>query len=436
MLHQALCPLSTFHTQAGLFSPIYAADVMSVFDAGATGSPEREGRQEKTPAMRSVCVRQVGQPEGVSCLLPGMYLSPRALEMEAPPHLLSSPGQWVGKPQLRYSLPTCHRTDSKAGVPPPPAISPAPFPEGTVLSPKPAPSCTPVPSPPHAVLTSSQVPRDEAEEDADDVTQVRFAAVLALLQPQGRVRSWARGLPAPRHPGTRPRDPSFWPTGHSPGPQPLCPLCPLSPEEGTQSLCARALAPTSVCLPISVPVLWVSVVPLSRPLRPVLPSSLLVLTSPALGLSQDRLPSSPALHLAPDPGCSGPGCSLSLETEGLLQLPGLGGCEGGVGPVPEFRHSRGRCPRVIFNPGCDHTAEGPYPGRGASLQPGRGLPCPRRVPTWEAQGPGTLGRAGEGWQPDLGLALPSDLRSLTPAPSPAARLRSRERGGGKGSLYC
>lgn len=144
--------MSTFRAQAGLFSPIYAADVRSVFDAGAEGSPEREGREEKTPAMRSVCTRQVGQPEGVGSLLPGMYLSPRALETEAPPHLLSSPGQWVGKPQLRYSLPTCHRTDSKAGVPSCPAFrttstphQPCPIPGGHGFKPQACPFLHPGP---------------------------------------------------------------------------------------------------------------------------------------------------------------------------------------------------------------------------------------------------------------------------------------------------
>lgn len=184
----------------------------------------------------------------------------------------------------------------------------------------------------------------------------------------------------PAIPGPGPGTPRSGQLATASAPQPLCPLsaC-LSPTEGTQSLCSRALAPTSVsqsqcqsrgsrssvCLGLSA----LSCPPLCS-----------VLTSPALGLSQDRLPPSPALHLAPDPGFSGPGCSLSLETEGLLQLPGLGGCEGGVGPVPEFRHPWGRCPCVIFNPGCDHTAKGPYPGHGASLQPGRELPCPRPSP--------------------------------------------------------
>ena len=57
-------------------SLIYAADVISVFDAGAEESPEREGREEKTPAMRSVCTGQVGRPESAGSLPPGMYLSP------------------------------------------------------------------------------------------------------------------------------------------------------------------------------------------------------------------------------------------------------------------------------------------------------------------------------------------------------------------------
>lgn len=224
-----------------------------------------------------------------------------------------------------------------SGLPPP-----APLPEGTVLSPKPASSYTLVPSPAQAVLTSSQVPRDEAEEDADDVTQVRSAAVLALLQPQGRVPSWARGLPTPRHPWPWPRGPSV-----CPAPQPLCP--PL-PSLKALSLYSRALSPTSGLSPDLSASPAVSVAPLCLSLSALpCPPLSSVFTSLALGLSQDRLPPSPALHLAPDPGSSGPGCPLSLETEGLLQLPGLGGCEGGVGCVPEFHHHWGRCPCVIFN---------------------------------------------------------------------------------------
>ena len=122
------------------------------------------------------------------------------------------------------------------------------------------------------------------------------------------------------------------------------PSLPTSPQpEGAQS------ALSLLCLPISVPNLWVSVAPPSL--------SLSALSCPPRALSS--APRSrpfpgppapqPALHLAPDPGSSGPGCSLSQETEGLLQLPGLGGCEGGVGPVPEFRHHWGRCPCVLFN---------------------------------------------------------------------------------------
>lgn len=236
--------------------------------------------------MRSVCTRQVGQPEGVGSLLPGMYLNPGALEMEAPPHLLSSPGQWVGSPSLGTHCPPVTGQTLSLGCPPallsgppPPPISPAPFPEGTVLSPKPAPSCTLVPSPPHAVLTSSQVPRDEAEEDADDVTQVRFAAMLALLQPQGRVPSWARGLPAPRHPWTRPRDPSFWPTGHSASPPAsLSPLC--LPLPNRKALRASVLEPS---LPPLSPNLSASPVGLGRPsvsASPPCPALLSALSSP------------------------------------------------------------------------------------------------------------------------------------------------------------
>lgn len=42
-----------------------------------------------------------------------------------------------------------------------------------------------VPRPSKAALTSSQVPGDEAEEEADDVTQVLLTAMLTLLQPRG-----------------------------------------------------------------------------------------------------------------------------------------------------------------------------------------------------------------------------------------------------------
>lgn len=131
--------------------------------------------------------------------------------------------------------------------PPPPPISPAPFLEGTVLSPKPAPSGTLVPSPAQAVLTSSQVPRDEAEEDADDVTQVRCAALLALLQPQGRVPSWARGLPAPRHPGTWSRDPLFCPAR-----QPLCPLS-SSPAAGWNVSSSHIHSQTTLLIQVHSP---------------------------------------------------------------------------------------------------------------------------------------------------------------------------------------
>lgn len=47
------------------------------------------------------------------------------------------------------------------------------------------------PCPSGAALTSSQVPGDEAEEDADDITQVLLAAMLTLLQ------SWGAALAAP-----------------------------------------------------------------------------------------------------------------------------------------------------------------------------------------------------------------------------------------------
>lgn len=327
--------------------------------------------------MRSVCTRQVGQPEGVGSLLPGMYLSPRALEMEAPPHLLSSPGQWVGKPRLRYSLPTCHRTDSKAGVPPPPAISPAPFPEGTVLSPKPAPSCTLVPVHPTQSSPRARFPEMKRKKTL-------MMSPRCVLQPcwhSCSLRAGCRAGPGvslrPAIPGPGPGTPRSGQLATAPAPSLSVPSVPSPQRKALRaSVLEPSLPPLSVspsqCRPCgSRPSLCLGLSALScRPLC-------FVHTSPALGLSQDRLPPSPALPLAPDPGSSGPGCSRSLETAGLLQLPGLGGCEGGVGPVPESRHPWGRCPCVIFNPGCDHAAEGPYPGHGASLQPGRELPCPR-----------------------------------------------------------
>lgn len=53
---------------------------------------------------------------------------------------------------------------------------------------------TPFPRKPgRAALTSSQVPGDEAEEEADDAAQLLLAALLAFLQ------AWAGGLATPCH---------------------------------------------------------------------------------------------------------------------------------------------------------------------------------------------------------------------------------------------
>lgn len=220
--------------------------------------------------------------------------------------------------------------------------STAPLPGGHGFKPKPASSCTLVPSPAQAVLTSSQVPRDEAEEDADDVTQVRSAAVLALLQPQGGVPSWARVSPRPailalaQGPPARPAPPSLCP--------PLCP--PLPSLEGTLAF-IRCFLPPLVCLLISVPALRSQSPSVSQPLCscPVLCA---LFTSPALGLSQDCLLPVSALHLAPDPGSSGPGAPLPGDRRApAASWDGEG--EGGVGCIPEFHHHWGRVPCVIFN---------------------------------------------------------------------------------------
>lgn len=67
-----------------------------------------------------------------------------------------------------------------------------------------APTQLPLPAPspaPQSILTSSQVPRDEAEEEADDVTQELLAAMLALVQPRCGTLGQARGLAVAHHPG-------------------------------------------------------------------------------------------------------------------------------------------------------------------------------------------------------------------------------------------
>lgn len=67
-----------------------------------------------------------------------------------------------------------------------------------------APTQLPLPAPslaPWSILTSSQVPRDEAEEEADDVTQELLAAMLALVKPRCSTLGQARGLAMAHHPG-------------------------------------------------------------------------------------------------------------------------------------------------------------------------------------------------------------------------------------------
>lgn len=143
-----------------------------------------------------------------------------------------------------------------------PLVIPAPFKVGTVLSPKPSPSCTLVPGPAKAVLTSSQVSRDETEEEADDVAQMFLAAVLALLQSQHRSPGRVRGLAAPCHlwawldprgPGSCPR---FCPTSCSAS---------LTLRAFLQGLSLSPPSGLSLCLSISAPLLslGVSVLPLS-----------------------------------------------------------------------------------------------------------------------------------------------------------------------------
>lgn len=257
-----------------------------------------------------------------------------------------------------HSPPAGHRAGLQAwGVPSSPALRataplviPAPFKVGKVLSPKPAPSCTLVPGPAKAVLTSSQVSRDEMEEEADDVAQMFLAAVLALLQSQHRSPGRVRCLAAPCHPWA-------WLDPRGPG---SCPqFCPTSCSASLtlkaflQGLSLSPPSGLSLCLSISAPLLslGVSVLPLSVP------------ASCSLGLSQNCLPLSPQprasrgrpvacqppmpelgllkqplllsqgrpLPLASGSGSSGHWSSFFLEAEGFLQLPGLGGGEGGGG---------------------------------------------------------------------------------------------------------
>lgn len=248
-----------------------------------------------------------------------------------------------------YHGPPVTGQDSKAGVPSCPAFrtaSTAPLPGGHGLKPGPGPlSLYPGPqsSPSSPSPREPGSPRDEAEEDADDVTQVRSAAVLALLQPQGGVSSWARS-PAPAIPGPGPGALGL------PSPPASLPPLPTSPSLKALSLYSRALSPTSGLSPdlSASPGRGLSRPSVSQPLCPAL-SSVLCLHLPALGLP-DRLPSSSSsftLHLtwllrtlgAPSP----------WRQKGSCSFLGMGEGEGGVGCIPEFHHHWGRCPCVIFN---------------------------------------------------------------------------------------
>lgn len=241
---------------------------------------------------------------------------------------------------------------------PPPQIASTPYKAGSaVLSPKPA-SFAPLTGPVKAALTSSQVPRDEAEEEADDVSQVLLAAVVAFLKPQSSPPGWAWSLPTPCHP---------WAGPHPGGPS-SCPQLGLT----SYSAGHPQPAPSFLCLPLpnltlrafllefSLPRLW-SVSPLDlnpdpqglglSGLRFPLPSSVLRLcllfSQPSPGPPATQ-PSAQSIQemASPLPGWTSSSSPYSypqaspftlcllwlprtleltlLEAEGLLQLPGLG----------------------------------------------------------------------------------------------------------------
>lgn len=185
----------------------------------------------------------MGWPWASSSLLAQAEPKSELSEKEAPSHICSllkpkSMGARLGTHCLRLN----GRALSQGFLPvlllgsPPPLIVPTPYKAGSaVLSPKPA-SSAPLTGPVKAALTSSQVPRDEAEEEADDVSQVLLAAMVAFLKPQSSPPGWAWGLPTPRHP---------WAGPHPGGPS-------SCPQLGLISHSAGYLqpAPSFLCLPL------------------------------------------------------------------------------------------------------------------------------------------------------------------------------------------
>lgn len=182
-------------------------------------------------------------------------------------------------------------------------------------------------------------------------------------------------IPQPPGPGA-PLLRSLCPISHSAGPQPVLPLlCLLLSNQALRAfLLELSLSSTcglSLCLSISVSILWISACPsVSRPLWPVLP--LLCALSPPPALSQDHLPLSPAqrpggpasvllpplrgsaillpqgqpftLHPALAP--QGPGAHSSQSWKGPCSFQGWEGVRAGVGIAPELPAPTGEVPLV------------------------------------------------------------------------------------------
>ena len=276
------------------------------------------------------------------------------------PTCLPSPDPRVREPRLGTRCPPVTAQDSRAGCPfqscSQDRCPPSPLPHSRWAQFQ-TPSL-PLPAPLSAVLPEQSSPRASFPEmkRKEKLMTLPRCLLLAHLQPQGSALGRARGLAAPR-----PRQ--AWPRGPSAAlalpnqpqyrpPQPALGLLCLRLPSLALSLSSRTLSlsrlwsvaqsqyqscgsqPVPPCLglsglsfspPSSVPALC----PLSGFPRAACPSA------------QPRAPrgwpvpcrgqpcSCP--RAGPSPGSSGPRCSLSREAEGLLQLPGLGGHEGGAG---------------------------------------------------------------------------------------------------------
>ena len=121
---------------------------------------------------------------------------------------------------------------------------------------------------------------------------------------------------------------------------------------------------------------------------------MLCLLLPALGLSQDRLPPSQpfTLHLTLAP--QDLGAPSPRRQKGSCSFLGWEGVRAGWALFLSSATTGGGALVCFSTEGVITLQRGPIQVAGLLDSQKGNFPVPARVPTWEAQGPGTLGRAG------------------------------------------